>query len=370
MHETDRMISWIEFFNSIRRDSPQAIDITGQSENEKRLTGQEVYTRFYPNLDESTIQEIFSGTRVTYFRDFEENEEPFNESKARDLSKIEQDATLDHVAITLECTEQFFLPSAASRETFNKTHAWHYASAYSGLKAAVSFFDQGQIKKRETNAKELALVLESRVDKAIDEALSSALSRIGNASHNVETRLEQQLNSARDAVINSSKEEIDKYKREAGATLVVKNADKLWRDKAVSHRWIYSITALLFVILVSSAIYVPIYNWTKISEEILKLEPLFAGHVLGAVLILLVPVLGVAWVLRLLSRFTTQNMMLADDAQLRRVMAETYVKLVSNDAIKDPEDRAIILSALFRPLPGSNADDVSPPSITDIIKAK
>jgi len=183
-------------------------------------------------------------------------------------------------------------------------------------------------------------------------------------------KIADQLEAERANVVESARSEIEKYKREAGATLVVKKAYELWNEKAGAHRRLFFVTASLFSFLVVAAIGFPIVYWNIISSEILRLEPLFQGHVFGAVVLILIPVLGVAWVLRLLSRFTIQNMMLADDAQLRRVMAETYVRLVSEDAIKDPEDRAIILSALFRPLPGTTSEDISPPSITDVLKGK
>lgn len=178
------------------------------------------------------------------------------------------------------------------------------------------------------------------------------------------------LDQTKEEMIATAKEEIDRYKKEVGATLVVNGAHTLWSKKATAHRWFFGICAFLFVTVMGAAIFSVAWFWSQISAAILILEPLFKGHVFGGIIVLLIPVLGVAWFLRLLSRFTIQNMMLADDAQLRRVMAETYVKLVSEGAIKDPEDRAIILSALFRPLPGSNTEDVSPPSITDILKAK
>lgn len=178
----------------------------------------------------------------------------------------------------------------------------------------------------------------------------------------------QSINADINRITEQSKEQLDNYIAGVGATLVVKDAHTLWRDKSNMHRWFFAFFGVLFIAGVAAAIAAPIYYWPQIFSEIEKLDQLFEKHIIGGVILILIPVLGVAWVLRLISRFTIQNMVLADDAQLRRVMAETYVKLVSEGAIKEPEDRAIILTALFRPLPGSHSDDVSPPSITDILK--
>lgn len=208
------------------------------------------------------------------------------------------------------------------------------------------------------------------IEHSAETAKNNTIDEITAESAKFQETIQSALQKIRDEMTAASKEEIEQYKREAGATLVVNNAHTLWSDKARNHRKFFIWSAVSFVVVMLMAIALPVWNWSLISKEILKLEPLFEGHIFGAIVLLLIPVLGVAWILRLLSRFTTQNMMLADDAQLRRVMAETYVKLVSEGAIEDPADRAIILSALFRPLPGSNTEDVSPPSITDILKAK
>ncbi len=285
----------------------------------------------------------------------------------------------DIVAMTYEFAG-ILLPDGDRRPPFLSEQNWgaiqnyrllYPASSLAAANASQDDFDwrkeKSAIQKRvgrivSEGATFLQQTAETTKDKTIDEITASG--------SKFQQTIQSALEKTRDEMIATSKEEIAKYKKEAGATLVVNDAHTLWRNKARAHRWFFGICALLFVTVMAAAIFSVGWYWSQISAEILKLEPLFKGHVFGAVILLLIPVLGVAWFLRLLSRFTTQNMMLADDAQLRRVMAETYVKLVSEGAIDDAKDRAIILSALFRPLPGSNTEDVSPPSITDILNSK
>ncbi|MBG6211769.1 hypothetical protein IWQ49_006460 [Labrenzia sp. EL_126] len=179
---------------------------------------------------------------------------------------------------------------------------------------------------------------------------------------------DEALKKKTNEVLEHAEEQIDLYGKKVGATLVVEAAHTLWGNKSRSHKTSFYVSGGIFVAIVAVALGLPTYYWEALYSEILNLDKLFENHIFGGVLVLLVPILGVAWILRLISRFTIQNMILADDAEMRKVMAETYVKLVTENAIHEPEDRAIILTALFRPLPGSHGEDVSPPSISDVIK--
>jgi hypothetical protein len=82
-----------------------------------------------------------------------------------------------------------------------------------------------------------------------------------------------------------------------------------------------------------------------------------------------IPVLGAAWLLRLISRFLNNNQVLADDARHRQVMTQTYLALVADPNSQVTEkDRLIMLNAIFRPLPGAQTDEVAPPTILDLLK--
>lgn len=54
------------------------------------------------------------------------------------------------------------------------------------------------------------------------------------------------------------------------------------------------------------------------------------------------------WLMRLVVRFYVSEMHLATDASSRAALTTTYLALLKEDAVK-PEDRAIVLAALFRP---------------------
>jgi len=83
----------------------------------------------------------------------------------------------------------------------------------------------------------------------------------------------------------------------------------------------------------------------------------------------IVPVLAAGWLLRLLSRFINNQMALLDDARHRDVMTKTYLALVSDkQSGVDEKDRLVMLSAIFRPLPGAQIEEIAPPTILDLLK--
>src|SRR5882757_5918605 len=64
-----------------------------------------------------------------------------------------------------------------------------------------------------------------------------------------------------------------------------------------------------------------------------------------------------------------QNLNLADDAAHRRSLALTYMGLLQNE--KHPasdQDRAIILNALFRPIPPQTNDEGPPAGLIELIR--
>lgn len=89
----------------------------------------------------------------------------------------------------------------------------------------------------------------------------------------------------------------------------------------------------------------------------------------GVLALLFVPIIGIAWVLRIIGRLVTNSLTLKEDADHRRAMLETYFNLLSdpNANFKDKE-RILVLNAIFRPLPGHQSEDVSPPTLADLAK--
>ncbi|MBG6146631.1 vacuolar-type H+-ATPase subunit H [Labrenzia sp. EL_142] len=345
MLQTTRMLAWISFFQKIRIDDAKTKRIHDATQKYQTISGTAVFKELVPD-SVFRVAEI-KQFETTTFRPFNEIEGMLMPVKGLDSELQKAIFFIDIVAISLECAGDVVLPELIQEALGNNEAAKTYALLYASVKAAVVASEPNLFQKQKVNLEQHFEKVRAENTERIKTIVKIAEQDIRTAHDEMRSTVLKELRDERQNVVNAATKEIEKYKREAGATLVVKNANQLWNDKARTHRWVYIGSGITFAVLVVASIALPIAYWQSISSEILKLEPLFEGHVFGAVVIILIPVLGVAWVLRLLSRFTTQNMMLADDAQLRRVMAETFVKLVSEDAIKDPQDRAIILTALF-----------------------
>lgn len=370
MYEIDRMFSWIEFFDKIRYRAPDTMSIAEPTAHAGVLNGFQVFERLVGDLINIKYNtSLISDMESVYFRNFSDSELPVDPHKHFDIANLEANTTVDSIAVLHECSGAISIGQTIEKEIGQAGLAAHYLAIYATLRANVLRANDQVVARLEEKTDESIKATRTSLDDDFSKYKQALQAWLGEekASHlrDIETALEIKGNE----IINTAKTEIEIYKREFGANLVVKDADRLWQEKSNTHKILFYIFGFIFISLVLISIGLPTLYWSHISTEIIKLEPLFKDHIIGAIVLLLIPVLGVAWILRLFSRFTLQNMILADDAQMRRVMAQTYVKLVSNDAIKDPEDRAIILTALFRPLPGTHGEDISPPTIADILKS-
>ena len=93
------------------------------------------------------------------------------------------------------------------------------------------------------------------------------------------------------------------------------------------------------------------------------------GFSISGLAVITVPALFYAWLLKNISRVFIQNLNLADDADHRRSLALTYMGLLQDE--KRPttdQDRAIVLNALFRPIPPHTGDEGPPAGLIELIK--
>jgi hypothetical protein len=92
---------------------------------------------------------------------------------------------------------------------------------------------------------------------------------------------------------------------------------------------------------------------------------------LGGVAVITVPALFYAWLLKNISRLFNQAHTLADDAGHRRALAITYLGLAENkDLGMSEQERALILNALFRPLPQQGSDEGPPNGLLDLLRSR
>lgn len=289
-------------------------------------------------------------------------------------AEIENWGGFDIVAVVYETTGDLISESAALRG-FNDTmrqDAIAYRTLYPAARMALSAtrfneeaLDQfaglgakiidnvkGDIEKRFNR-------LAGAVDEQVEVKVSNALQRIENRSNEI----------LEDLKLNGAKH-IESAKEEFKASFVLETAMRLWKIKAAQHTKFFYIGAAVFVLAILLPVGFLFANWNGLTAEFAKLVPQDQPFAIGSLILVTIPTLGYAWILRLISRFTLQNMILADDASQRRVLANTFIRLVGQGDIDEKQDRAIMLNALFRPIPGAKEQDIQPPNLADFINGK
>src|SRR5581483_8450919 len=142
--------------------------------------------------------------------------------------------------------------------------------------------------------------------------------------------------------------------------------EKVSVKKTTAWRWWLAIFATLIV----GPIAVVLYDWANISRNVIALTSTSSGTIsVAGVAAISIPALLYAWLLKNVSRVFLQNLSLADDADHRRTLAITYLGLAENPklAVMDSE-RALILNALFRPIPSSVGEEGPPMGLLDLVR--
>lgn len=131
-----------------------------------------------------------------------------------------------------------------------------------------------------------------------------------------------------------------------------------WRDRSTAHRktarkYAYAFGGTL-------AVFLTVFGWLGVTQ---LAKPATESVVL-AVLPVLIPAFAGVWVLRILGRLLSENLMIAQDAHERETMVKTFLALMRDETtgkeVITDEDRRLILHALFRPSAVTATDDAPP----------
>jgi hypothetical protein len=143
-----------------------------------------------------------------------------------------------------------------------------------------------------------------------------------------------------------------------------------WEDIAKGKTRVWIGWLLLFAAMVIAPIIAALLEWEVVSSAIGKITAgSNGGFSISGLAVISVPALFYAWLLKNVSRVFIQNLNLADDAAHRRSLALTYMGLLQDE--KHPasdQERAIVLNALFRPIPPQTSDEGPPAGLLDLIR--
>lgn len=243
----------------------------------------------------------------------------------------------------------------------SENFSFGHFSAMKGNNSTSKFRDHPEFKNIVATTEKAIKQIEDYAKK-VTEKLDGETEQLNGLIGQFETDIEQRIKDAAQAV---------------SASIKMQDAFKLWENKAKSHRQLFHIGCCLFILLIGVFCIGTWYNWngiiTTVSLGAVDADgnPIQMGaQMLSRVVLISLP-FGIAiWLLRAVLRWANLNLSLAEDATQRVVLSQTFINLMSEGAVKEDQDRQIMLTALFRPLPGVKDLDIAPTTIKDIVDPK
>ncbi|WP_173420749.1 hypothetical protein [Ensifer adhaerens] len=155
---------------------------------------------------------------------------------------------------------------------------------------------------------------------------------------------------------------------------------KLWRNRAFFSAIAFWLSALAIATLLVGPIW---YAFSHLQSLIQTLREIgdaatagldvasgspaqLTANAVARLAVITIPVAIYLWGVKLVVRYNSRSMMLMDDARQRQTMMDVYTFLIEQDKAS-PEERGLVLNALFRPAPGHGAENVEPPNFTEIL---
>lgn len=259
-----------------------------------------------------------------------------------------------------------------------------HGSATQQVLAALSLFDAHVAAK---SARNDTIERVESVQAAFEE-LDAALEDMGAKAAETEAYLTKQrslvadLGAKTNAIAETTKNldaEVETTRAALMEEVRLSETRSLWKTRAREAQTAYRWSAGLLVVILIGIPFVIWLNATPILQFVQLVEtagtagavpddPFIASAALiGRLALLAIPVALIVWLVRLIVRFNTRSMLLMDDARQRTTVLDTYLFLVEQGAA-DKGDRAALLEALFRRVPGHGADTVEPPDFVDLLK--
>lgn len=146
----------------------------------------------------------------------------------------------------------------------------------------------------------------------------------------------------------------------------------LWKKAHEAKTWAWRLWLAIFALFAT----LPLFLALRFSEAMISFVTKITDSNTGAISIsglaaITIPTLFYAWFLKNISRLFITAHTLADDSAHRGALAQTYLGLIANENLNIGEqERALIMNALFRPLPSGTSDEGPPSGLLDLIKQR
>ncbi len=368
----EHTVFWRDFFLETRKELPVGDTLDSKGQNLGIAAATVLIRTFFPETTEEDFSALFRFSSIPGFEPI-----PYYPDDLGDHAKIEfekgglKPTAFDIAAILFETTgieiprdtELNIRNRELAREL--KSHGFYYPSIRMSIDA-LAYKESPELKGRLTSAlDQIANFVDKQQEQFSQDLVTNLEKWKSSAFDEIESKKTEILT---DLESNGAKH-IENAKEEFKASFVLETAMRLWKTKAAQHTRLFYIGAAVFVLAILLPVGLVIENWDRLTTEFAKLVPRDQPFAFGSLILVTIPALGYAWILRLFSRFTLQNMILADDASQRRVLANTFIRLVGEGKVED-KDRTIMLNALFRPIPGAKEQDIQPPNLADFVNGK
>jgi ElaB/YqjD/DUF883 family membrane-anchored ribosome-binding protein len=256
-------------------------------------------------------------------------------------------------AITVEIGEKLrnFMPSGNNEnQLMGLSHpaVLKWTTLYSAEKAIKSQLDLSKISELRASFDSLM----NEISKTHGDSVE-ALTGFKESWQNLLEEARKELEAAKDSVLERSS---------------LENAAITWRDKRDGHQNGFRLGLLALTVIIGLSL------WYALEHGYIEFIQRFTNHgeiPYGVIVFILIPFIAIGWILKIFGKFVTSSLALASDAQLRLALLETYLRLVGDASSGvDKTDRAVMLTALFRPLPGDDKEEILPMSVADLVKSK
>lgn len=223
---------------------------------------------------------------------------------------------------------------------------------------------------------------------AVIEHQQQMVSRLNSLGVEAE-RIQNKLTAISEEVAkatSAAQAQLDEWTTAAIERYGLKSGGALWRQRAQAARRAWRIS---FWVIIALLVALPAFAFlfrTEIIDFLKTVDvPVVAASPDGAgasislymaetltivsrLLLVTAPLGFLIWAIRFLIRFNMRSQLLMDDAEQRETILETYFKMVERSVAEPKTDRAVLLEALFRALPGHGSDAPEPMNFSDILK--
>lgn len=280
----------------------------------------------------------------------------------------------------------------ASYASWRTITAFQYAEG-APLQEIADRFERDRMQLAEQAEKQLAEVSERliqlraqeddlqkaiRNQKSLAAGLAEEMRNTTNQGSQDVARVQEEATAAL-ATVHTTKENFEAFRTAIIEEVRGKETRQLWKERDVQNWLAFKISA---GILAALLIAVPILGLVCLDWVIATLRHIGDAAVAGIpddatgtqlavaaisrLVVITFPLVLYLWIIRLVVRFNSRSLLLHDDARQRQTMMDMYFLLVERNAAT-PEERGLVLNALFRPAPGHGSESVDPPKFTDLL---